>query len=311
MKNKNGILRKSFTYLFLALAAVCFISFEACNKNSDVVSPTGSTEENVDAESSSSKNSSESISTTTDAFTYLTQIANGITVNTGGCPTVTATSTGGTTWTITVDYGSTPCMTISDSIRRSGKYIIYGYITPAKDSVYGSLTFPSESPYKVYRIKGSSSDTNYVTIQNTSASLFTFVAGKRIDTANFRGGFTVNNILTTNTGIAKTINLTLTLRANLGVLNVFSDDSYYIKGAGTVLDNRYGVQFAYLIADSLNIRTDCRYPLRGKIGLTYQAGGVQSVTYVDFFPNSGACDGVVTLVKGVFSKSINLDAQEN
>lgn len=311
MKNKNGIYRKSITNYFLIAFLVIFISLTGCNKNNDNIISSSSTEESIEAEASSSKNSAESVNTATDAFTYLTQIANGITVNTSGCPTIIATSTSGTTWTISVDYGSTPCMTISDSIRRSGKYLIYGFISPSRDSVYGSLTFPSESPYKIYRVKGYSSDTNYVKVQNTSPALFTFIAGKRIDTSNFRGNFSINNIFTTNTGIAKTINLSLSINANLGVLNVFSDDSYYIKGAGAILDNRYGVQFAYLITDSLNVRTDCRYPLRGKAGLTYQAGGIQTVTYVDFYPNSGACDGVVTFFKGAFSKNVNLDSQEN
>jgi len=310
VKNKNGIFRKSFTGLFLILAVTSFISLGGCNKEGELITSSVA-EETVEAEASSTKNSAASISTASDAFAYLTQIANGITINTSGCPIVTATSTGGTTWIITVDYGTTPCITVSDSIRRTGKYIISGYVSPAKDSVYGSLSFPSDSPLKIYRVKGNSSDTNYVMVQNTNSSLFSFAAGKRIDTSNFRGGITVNNIFTTNSGIAKTINLVLTFNANLGVLNVFSDDSFYIKGAGAIFDNRYGVQFAYVIADSLNIRTDCRYPLRGKVGLTAQTGGTQNLTYVDFYPGSGACDGVVTILRGSFSKNVNLDSQEN
>lgn len=295
-----------FTFLLSLI-----IIYYGCNKSENpIIEPT----QDFNMESSASKNTSEAQNLCSDMYYYLVSLANGITINTNGCPTVTvdsASGNGGKTYTININFGTSPCSTFADGLRRSGRYIITGFINDARDSVYGSISFPTDNPYRVYTVYSSTFDTNYVQVTNTSSSLFTFVYGKKVNDENYTGTFTTNLILTTNTGIQKTINLLLTANVNLGVIGTPWDETFQFKGAGAIIDNRYAVQFGYVISDSLTITTSCRYPVRGKVAYTIESSGGQSFTYVDFYPETGGCDGVITLIKFGIYKTVTLDSFEN
>jgi hypothetical protein len=99
------------------------------------------------------------------------------------------------------------------------------------------------------------------------------------------------------------------VNASLGNLSTLSDDIYILKGTGAVTDNRYSIQFAYTIQDSLTVTGNCRYPVRGKTAWIRSGSGI-TATYVDFYPNSGECDDVAAIIRGSISKTVNLETTE-
>jgi hypothetical protein len=297
------------TYIQLLILSALFIGFLNGCKEDTVFTPII---EGTDAEQTSSKNSSETQWMSADAFYYMSAIACGLSDFNGNCPVVTVDSvsiTGGKTYTITVDYGTTPCQSPKRNIRASGKYIVAGFINTSRDSIYAGITLPASNPLKFYKI-ANSADTNFVTVSaiNLSANE---VYGRKVSAIDnsFTGKFNSGIIFTTSTGIIKSIAMNLTVNATLGSLSTLSDDSYILKGTGSIKDNRYSVQFAYTIQDSLTVTGNCRYPVRGKAAWVRSGSGI-TTTYVDFYPSSGNCDDVVTITRGTISKTVNLDTTD-
>ncbi len=297
-------MKKSYL-LFLLLSALLIVLLNGC-KEDTIFTPVTA---DIDAEQTSSKNSSESQWMSSDAFYYISSIACGLSEFSGNCPVVTVDSinvTGGKTYTINVDYGTAPCQSPKRNIRASGKYIINGFINTSRDSVYAGITFAALKFYKI----ANSSDTNFVAVSaiNLSANE---VYGTKISAADnsFKGKINSGIVFNTNSGITKTIAMTLTVNATLGSLSTLSDDKYILRGTGTIVDNRYSVQFAYTIQDSLTVTGNCRYPVSGKAAWLRSGSGI-TTTYVDFYPNSGQCDDVAAITRGSVTKTVNLETTD-
>lgn len=288
----------------LILSALFIVILNGCKE--DIIITPGET---TDAEQTSSKNSSETQWMSADAFYYISSVACGVSEFNGNCPVVTVDSilvTGGKNYTITVDYGTTPCQSPKRNIRASGKYIINGFINTLRDSVYAGITFASLKFYKI----ANSSDTNFVAVSAVNLSA-NEVYGTKISAADnsFKGKINSGVVFNTNSGITKTIAMTLTVNATLGSLSTLSDDKYILRGTGTIVDNRYSVQFAYTIQDSLTVTGNCRYPVSGKAAWVRSGAGT-TTTYVDFYPNSGQCDDVASITRGTVTKTVNLETTD-
>lgn len=297
-------MKKSYLQLFF-LSTLFIVILNGCKEDS-VFTP-GTTD--IDAEQTSSKNSSETQWMFSDAFYYISSVACGVSEFNGNCPVVTVDSiivTGGKTYTITVDYGTAPCQSSKRNIRASGKYIINGFINTSRDSVYAGITFAALKFYKI----ANSSDTNFVAVSaiNLSANE---VYGTKISASDnsFKGKINSGVVFNTNSGTTKTIAMTLTVNATLGSLSTLSDDKYILRGTGTIVDNRYSVTFAYTIQDSLTVTGNCRYPVSGKTVWARSGSGI-TTTYVDFYPNSGQCDDVAAITRGTVTKTVNLETTD-
>ncbi|RPI17839.1 MAG: hypothetical protein EHM58_07855 [Ignavibacteriae bacterium] len=295
-----------FQLLFIYFPLLVFFYLIGCKEDS-VTPPVENN--NVDAEQTSSKNTSEVQWINSDAYYYLSAIALGRVELSSGCPFVTLDSSntaGGTNYTITINYGNEPCQSSKRNIRASGKYQILAFVSTARDSIYGELRLFGDSPLKVYKV-ANSSDTNSVTI--TSSSSNTNELWGRIVTGGnneYAGVIKAGLVFATNTGITKDIAANLTIDASLNNMNTTNDDKYIFRGTGVVKDNRFGVQFAYTIQDSLTVTGNCRYPVSGKV-MWVRNGTTIAATYVDFYPNSGECDDIATIIRGSYTTTINLE----
>jgi len=79
------------------------------------------------------------------------------------------------------------------------------------------------------------------------------------------------------------------------------DDFYLISGSGNVVEN--GKTYGYNITEPLRFQPGCNFPTSGKMTISTQNS---PDTTLDFFPENGACDDVVTMTIGGVSKKVNL-----
>jgi hypothetical protein len=299
MKNKPN---SAFSIgLAVLLIALIIAAMTGCDDGDFVLS----VNQNVNAEQSASKNSSEVQNLSSEAYYYLASIASGISVSSNNCPLVTIDSfvtTGGMAYSITVDYGSAPCQSAFDSIRKSGKFEINGFINDARDSIYGSLTFPESSPLKVYKLS-EGNDTNCVKVGGSNIFF-----GKRAGSSDiiFKGSYSINNTFTTNTGKTKSFSLNLSVNAQFHDPHTTSDDTFFLQGSGTITDNYYGLEFSYNIQNILKKTEYYRYPVSGKVKMLRINSSV-SATTIDFHPNNDEEDDIVNIERGNFNTTVNLE----
>ncbi len=297
--------RKSYTSILKFYTILFALAFSAgitgCSDSDDYIF---SVEQNVDAENAASKNSNEAMNLSAESFYYLSSIASGVSITSTSCPLISVNSSqgnGGTVYTITVDYGTEPCESLFDGIRRSGKYQINGFINTAHDSLYGSLVFPSNSPLRIYRICDGT-DTNFAQICGTNV-----IYGKKTQNLTYAGMFLINNTFTTNYGQPKNFNLSISVNAEFNDPYSPNDDVFILTGNGSVTDNCHGLQLSYSIQDNMKKTGYFRYPTKGKIGLQRQNSQVP-FTFVDFYPDNESNDDVVIVSRGSFTKTFYLES---
>ena len=297
MRKPYSSIIKYYTILF-ALAFSAGIT--GCSDDDYIFS----VEQNVEAENAAAKNSNEAMNLSAEAFYYLNSIASGVSISSSSCPLITVNSSqgnGGTNYIITVDYGTIPCESIFDGIRRSGKYLIFGFITNAHDSLYGSLEFPTNSPLRIYRICDGT-DTNLAQISGANV-----VYGKKTQNLTYSGAFLINNVFTTNYGQPKILDLSLSVNAAFNDPYSPNDDVFILTGSGWVTDNCHGLELSFGIQDNMKKTGYFRYPTKGKVYLQRQNSQVP-VTFIDFYPDNESNDDVVIVSRGSFTKTFYMES---
>jgi hypothetical protein len=298
--------RKSYTSILKFYTILFALAFSAgitgCSNDDDFIF---SVEQNVEAENAAAKNSNEAMNLSAEAFYYLSSIASGVSITSNSCPLISVNSfqvSGGTGYIITVDYGTTPCESLFDGIRRSGKYQIDGFINTAHDSLYGSLEFPTNTPLRIFRICGGT-DTNFAQISGAN-----IVYGKKTQNSVYSGMFLINNVFTTNYGQPKIFDLSVSVNAAFNDPYSPNDDVFILTGNGSVTDNYHGLELSFTIQDNMKKTGYFRYPTKGKIGLQRQNSQVP-VTFIDFYPDNESNDDVVIVSRGSFTKTYYLESE--
>jgi hypothetical protein len=302
MKNLNlkrkslGFYKRLIIHLLNAAILILFINAN-CNKN-DILSPEDS---DITNESAFSRSTTEIQKVLSNSNSYMIMVANNVSSIPGSCPSVSINKSSGS---ITVNYGSSPCINNTDSIRRSGSYTINYYISTGGDSLAASIIFNN---YNVYKVKGISGDNSYVTITG-----LTTINTKKIITqefplySNYQSTFYTDVSFTKSTGGVKAI--TLTMNANVIINNpqVFTDYSFYITGSGTLTNQNSNITYSYSIDTGfpVTLETSCQYPLSGKVYMDLNSDRFT----VDFSPYNSSCDDVATITKFGVVKYINLSS---
>ncbi len=280
-------LMKAVLIPVLIFSVSVFFITSGCNK--DDGNPINVINVVVDDEAGALKAVSETIKLLSTVNSYLIALANNQPINSTGCPNVTLDSIAKK---ITVDYGNTPCSSVQDPVRKSGKYTIQYFINSAKDSVAADVSFSS------FRIYKGSTDTNYAHISGND----NVKTKKAVSGGIFYSSFTANNIYDRSNGTNYNVNLTLPVTVEYGSPSVMTDDIYSVGGTGTVSTG--GNTYSYSVFDSnspVKIYGDCRYPKSGKVRFAYNNIDVDT----DFYPNNGACDAVVNISK--YGVTITID----
>ena len=282
---KVGIfLSSTFIISFLFL-----FNFSGCSSDSGTVV----TPPNVEVEASTIKVTCEFLQFCATANSYLIMVYNNQQIPSTGCPTVTINTQ---SKSIKVDYGSVPCVSGIDSVRRSGHYTIQYYTNVGTDSIAGKVTFTN---YRIYR-STNPVDTSYMQISGDDD-----IGGKRIDSLNYRVTYVMNNNFLRDNGSNGNANLTLNVNAFVGAIGVVEDDVFTITGSGTMTNG--GSTFAYNIFDPndpIMVYGNCRYPKSGKVMLSLNNNDYT----IDFFPNNGACDAIAAITKSGVTVIVDLSA---
>lgn len=276
---------KKYVYLFTVL----LVFFYSCGDDSSTTTPPVTP--NIEVESNTLAVSTELEKICTMANGYLILVYNNVSIPAGVCPEVTVNQQ---SKTITVDYGSTPCVSSVDSARRSGKFTINYYTNVSPDSIAGKVTFTN---YRVYKT-AITTDTAYLQIAGDDD-----IGGKKVDASNYRVSYVMNNNFYRDNGTSGNALLNLIINANTGNIGILSDDVFSITGSGTLLNS--GTTYAYNIYDTANplmIYGDCRYPKSGKIKLSANSADV----ILDFYPNGGGCDAILSILKNSVTVTVDL-----
>lgn len=284
-------MKKILYTLPLILIVLAFtLTHSGCSKSDDVVTPP--VDENVDKETTVSKDMVELSNLMAKANSYVWQYVN----NGGstGCPNIYYDA--GFYGALVIDYGSFPGCVASDNIKRSGLYALSYYVNPAADSIYTTVSFTDFRVYKYADI----TDINEIKITG-----FFSVSSKKISGTTYSFHTSGEGGFTTNSGVSKTVTLTgYNGTANLNSATTADDDVYTMYGSSKIVDSGVGSTFDITInpGTALQVATNCRYPLTG---IAYFTSG-SSITSCDFSPASGTCDAIVKLTKGSTVKTIDL-----
>jgi hypothetical protein len=284
---------KKILYTFPLLAifvSICLLN-SGCKKDDEIVTPVVDT--NVDKEIVSSKNYSQGIKIITDANAFCWAYATGNVV-TGGCPNLYS-DTISLPHELAIDYGAFPgCNTSSDGVKRSGKYTIVYSVNAAKDSIFANISFNDFRIYKYSTV----TDTNIIRITGSMA-----FSSKKLSSTSYRvHGNGEIFLQTLSSGTKDLIISSLEGTANLNSLTTLSDDTYSLTGAGEITDNGNTFTISVKSSSPVQISSSCRYPLSGIVTFTKSGVSVDC----DFSPESGTCDAIVKMVKGTFSKTVDL-----
>lgn len=275
---------------------IIFLSFalfnSGCKKDDEIVTP--SVDTNVDKEITSSKNYAQIVKLFTDANAFCWAYGTGSSVSTGGCPNLYS-DTVSLPHELAVDYGAFPgCSSSIDGFKRSGKYTLVYSLNTAKDSISATISFNDFRIYKYNTV----TDTNIIRITGTLS-----FSAKKISSTSYR--FHGNGdvfLQTLNNGTKELLISALEGTANLNSLTSLSDDTYTLSGAGEFTDNGSTFAISTRTGSPLQISASCRYPLSGITTFTKSGVSVDC----DFSPESGTCDAIVKIVKGTFSKTVDL-----
>ncbi len=283
---------KKFLYTLPFILLVISLSYihSGC-KSDDVVTPP--VDQNVDKESTTSKNFTQLTKLLCDANSNAWQYLN--IVPPTSCPDYFFDSTFYSA--IVVRYGDFPfgCAGV-DGVRRSGSYIITPHIFSGGDSVYFTLSLDRYFINK-YAIN---TDTNTVKVNGSLNFSTKKISGT---TYNFHAGGECS--FTTNLGVNKYITLTgVNGTVNYNSLNTISDDAYSIYGTVKINDSGFGTEYTLTVNQSsaLQISGNCLYPLSGIAGIS----APNTNATCDFSPASGTCDAIVKLTKGGASTTVDL-----
>jgi len=294
VKEFIGLHKRLFIHI-LNLSLLIFFINANCNKN-DVITPEDT---DITNESAMTRVSTELLKVLCNANTYLIMVANNVNSISGNCPTVTFNSS-----TITVDYGSGACAGDIDSIRRTGSYSINYYISSNSDSLAASIIFNN---YGVYKVKGTSTDTNLVTMSGIN----NFYSKNSISESNpyisnYQSVFYSADNFSTNSGKQETVSLSLTATIVINNPQSFTDYNFYLKGSGSAVNQTANISYNYTIDPSfpLNYETTCGYPISGKVYLDLNGNRFT----VDYSPNNNNCDDVVSITKFGTTKYANLSS---
>lgn len=271
--------------LFLITVSALLI-FKGCSSDDTTVTPPVV---NVENEAYVGKAATEVMKICATANSYLVLIYRNQPIPSGTCPVVTVDSS---SKKIDVDYGTVPCISPDDSVKRSGKYTINYFTNTGPDSAACKVTFTN---YRVYRTK---TDTNFVQISGDDDIGF-----RRIDTVNYVGVYDMNNNYARNNLTNDNINMTLNVAAYTGVLAIITDDNFSITGTGSITAGGTAYTYAIDSNNPLRLYGNCRYPRYGKVTLS---GGNINVG-LDFTPNSGGCDPFVGITKEGVTVIFNLE----
>ncbi|MBI5403264.1 MAG: hypothetical protein HY959_07665 [Ignavibacteriae bacterium] len=277
---------KNIIYLFVLLSLLNL----SCSDDNNTVN-TGIITPNVEVESSTIKVGCEIEKICSQACTYMILVYRNQPLPVSACPTVTLDNQ---SKKITVDYGSAPCISNVDSVRISGKYVINYYTNVSSDSIAGKITFTDFRIYKTNNVN----DTSYLKISGDDD-----IGGKKLDSLNYKVTYVMNNNFYRDNGSNGNAILNLSVNANTGSLSNLSDDIFTITGSGTIINS--GVSYSYNIFDNtkpIMIYGDCKYPKSGLIKLTSGNGDV----IIDFYPNSGACDAIISVLKNNIQVIVDL-----
>lgn len=285
---------KKILYTFPLLAifvSLCLLN-SGCKNDNEVVTPIVDT--NVDKETVSSKNYTQGIKIITDANAFCWAYATGNIISPGSCPNFSS-DTISLPHELAIDYGPFPgCSTSPDGIKRSGKYTIVYSLNSARDSIYANVAFNDFRIYKYSAI----TDTNIIRITGS----MTF-SSKKLSSTSYRiHGNGEVFMQTLSNGTKDLIISSLEGTANLNSLTTLSDDTYSLTGAGEITDDGNTFTISVKSSSPLQISSACRYPLSGIATFTKSGVSVDC----DFSPESGTCDAIVKMVKGSFSKTIDL-----
>ncbi|MBM4158376.1 MAG: hypothetical protein FJ216_06295 [Ignavibacteria bacterium] len=290
-KYYEKILRNAVIPLALLILTITLMTFNSCDKLSDIITPQ---DIDITNEGSLIKNVNELLNIMTASASYINKAAKTGNILSPGCPTITVIPS---SQTITVSYGNSPCMDLSDSLMRSGSYSISYYFNSSKDSLAGSISF---SNYTVYRRSGFFGDTNYVKFTGTDKISMKRNSGQ----LNYQSVFTMSNNTISNFSSPAQINMNLNIIADFGDSVIFNDDIYDIAGYGTVSGGNDIYGYNIDNANHLILYNSCRYhfPEQGRVTLILSGNDFG----VDFYPNGGVCDAVVMISKYGFSKVVDL-----
>lgn len=271
----------------LVLLLLTFI-FYSCGGDS---SPTSPAIPNVTVESSTMRVGCEIEKICTEAASFMIMIYRNLPLPNPVCPVITHNPS---SKKITVDYGSVPCISGLDSTRRSGKYEINYYTNVSTDSIAGKITF---SNFQIFR-SNNLTDSMYIQFSGDDD-----VGGMRIDTNHYRLYIRANNNFNRNNNTNGNTNITYTGIVNIGTLTISTDDVFTLLGSGTLVNS--GTTFLYNIYDQNNpmlIYGDCKYAQSGLLKLTSDGKDV----IVNYYPNNGACDPIITVTKDNVTVTVNL-----
>ncbi len=277
---------KYFNILFIFVLSFYFIS---CKSDTSTNPPP-----NVESEASTIKVGCELEKICSQATSFLIMVYRNQTIISPQCPTVTVNTS---SKKIIVDYGSTPCICAYDSTRKSGKYEINYYTNVAPDSIAGKITY---SNFQIFR-SNNPTDSIYLQISGDDD-----IGGKKIDTANYRAVFVMNNNFNRNNDTNGNAVITLNANVSIGTLSSITDDVFSILGAGTLTNA--GVTYTYNIYDNnkpLIIYGNCKYPVSGLVRLS--ANNTDIVN--DFYPYNGACDPFVAIIKNNVQVIVDLTSR--
>ncbi len=278
---------KKFTVFLILLLPVFYYSCSDNSSSSPIIP-------NVKVESSTVRVGCEIEKICTEAASFMIMVYRNQPLPTPVCPVITHNTSAKK---ITVDYGSTPCISELDSTRKSGKYEINYYTNVSADSIAGKITF---SNFQVFR-SNNPTDTMFIQFSGDDD-----VAGMRIDSAAYRLYIKANNNFNRNNNTNGNTDIFYTGTVNIGTLAVSTDDIFSLLGTGTLINS--GTSYIYSIYDQNNpmiIYGNCKYAQSGLIRLT--TGGKDVI--INYYPNNGNCDPIITITKDNVTVTVNLSTE--
>lgn len=230
----------------------------------------------------------------TDAVLLLIKVHRNLPITSVLCPVITHNQSANK---IIVDYGNIPCLSGTNLTRRKGKYEInYEHIVQ-NDSLTAKITF---TDFHIYRSIDTSDSFNVL------FSGFDDITCKMIDSLTYRLYFYLRNNFNRNNYYHGNTDIRINGTVNIGDLCAWGDDVFLLTGSGSIINgNSY---YGYNIFDSgnpLKIKDNCKYPLSGIIKLT---SSYQDII-VDYFPNTGYCDDIITIKNNNTTATIYLSSK--
>lgn len=280
-------MKKLILFVLMSFSVIFFTCGDDETTNTPVIP-------NVEVESSTMRVGCELEKICSEAASFMIMVYRNQTIPSPSCPTITVNQSAKK---ITVDYGSTPCISGLDSTRRSGKYDINYYTNVASDSIAGKITY---SNFQIFR-SNNVTDSFYIQFSGDDD-----VTGKMLDSSSYRVYFDMNNNFSRNNNTNGNTDILMTGNVAIGNIAISTDDVFSILGNGTLING--GVTYLYNIYDvtkPLMIYGNCKYARSGLIKLT--ANNKDMI--VDYYPNNGNCDAIITVNKDNVTVTVDLSSK--